>query len=339
VRRGRLWRVWQLLLLLALAWFPAGRVAAVSPPPPSGQQPLPTLAPVGPAAGQAVLYDQFDSPSSSWVISQDSTNPQYDTRAADDFFAASGLSSWEINAIEVVGFYSSGSGPKTVSSVNIDFYADAAGSPGYRLFTRSSVPTGGTDSTGNFNLPLAPVVALASNANYWVSVQAVQSTPWFWGWSQRTPQSQSPAVWQNPNGGFGTGCTTRAVINIACFPDSGNDMLFRLYGTQSASQLTPILLSLSPNRAAFRSFTLNADGAGFADGAKLNWTLGPTTQFDTTFSNAGRVSAVIPASAVSSYGATVSVSVTNPGPCAGSCTSNTLTFSVTGPVLLPVVRR
>jgi hypothetical protein len=181
-------------------------------------------------------------------------------------------------------------------------------------------------------------VGLASDANYWISVQAVQSTSWFWYWSQRTPQTVSAAVWRNPNDGFTRGCRDWTIITN-CYPNTGHDLLFRLSGDLSANHVTPLLISLDPNHAFNRTFTLNAIGAGFANGAVLNWSLGPTSQFATTFSNAGHLSASIPAASVATYGATVSVSVTNPGPCAGSCTSNTLTFSVSNPLLLPLVRR
>jgi hypothetical protein len=338
--RRQLGRGCQLLVLLSLVWIPANRVVADNPPPPlpNVQSHRPVLAPAAPAAGLAGLYNQFDSPSSYWVSSQDSTDDLYDTRAADDFFVAIGSNSWEITGIEVAGFYSAGSGPKTVNSVGVTFYTDTAGKPGVELFTRSSVPSGGTDATGNFNLPLSPAVNLASNANYWVSVRAVQSTSWFWYWSQRTPQSQSLAVWQNPSNVFVTGCTGWTAI-ISCFPDTGNDLLFALSGNTSANHVTPILISLSPSQAAYRSFTLDADGAGFANGAILNWTLGTTQQFTTIVNNAARLSALIPAAAVSNYGATITVSVTNPGPCAQSCTSNELTFVVRNPLFLPLITR
>jgi len=341
--RRRLGRGWQLLLLLTLAWLPANRVVAGSPPPP----PLPIVrslgpgpAPARPAAGEINLYSQLDSPSTFFVISQDSTDNRYDALAADDFFVSTAANSWEITAVEVAGVYSGGNGPKDVSSVNVRFYTDSVGKPGDELSTlsRTSTPISGSNLTGNFILPLSPAVGLASNANYWVAVQAVQSTSWFWYWSQRTPQSQAPAVWRNPQNIFATGCTSFTVI-INCFPDTGRDLLFNLKGITSTSQVTPILIRLDPNHGFNHAFTLNAIGAGFANGAVLNWSLGPTNQFATTFSNAGRVSATIPASAVVPYGAVVSVSVTNPGPCTGSCTSNTLTFNVSNPLLLPLVRR
>ena len=338
-RHTRLGRGWPLLLLLALAWLPANRVVAGNPPPPppdiQWDQPLPLLA--APAAGQAVLYDQFDSPSTFWVSSQDSTDNQYDTRAADDFLA-SGSNSWEITSIEVAGHYGNGSGQTTVSSVNVKFYVDSAGRPGEEIFNRSAFPSGGTDATGNFIVPLSPAVGLAANATYWVSVRAIQSTSWFWYWSQRTPQSQAQAVWQNPSNVFATGCIGWNAITT-CFPDTGADLLFRLSGNTSSSQATPILLSLSPNHAANRAFTLNANGAGFANGAKLNWTLNGTQQFSTTFNNSGSLSANIPAAAVSDYGATVSVSVENPGPCLVTCTSNALSFYVSNAVYLPALSR
>jgi hypothetical protein len=338
-RPARRVRGWQ-LLLLTLAWLPANQATADAPPPPSIQGPIPAVPPARPAAGQVVLYDQINSADASRTSSQDAiVQNQFDTRAADDFIATSGLNSWQITAIEVVGFYGGGVGP-TVNTVNVEFYADSTSRPGQPLATASSVPVSGTASSGNFFLPLNPPVGLGANANYWVSVQAIQadaSSP-FWYWNQRTPQSLAPAVWKNPNNGFNRSCIDWTAITT-CYPNTGRDLLFRLYGTESTAQVTPILISLSPNHAANRTFTLIANGAGFANGAVLNWTIGGTQQFATTVANASRLSTLIPASAVSSFGATVSVSVTNPGPCAGSCTSNTLSFFVSNPIYLPAARR
>jgi hypothetical protein len=333
----RFWRCLPILLVAVLAWSPAQPVVAQGqpPPPPTGQAQLPTLAPAQPAAGQAVLYDQMDSQSLNWISSQNSTDNQYDTQAADDFFVNPGSNSWQITAVEVQGFFYSGSGP--ANTVNVEFYADSGGLPGYRLYSANANPISGTAATGAFFLPLSPTVRIASNATYWVSVQAIQSAAGYWAWSERTTQTQAASVWQNPSNVFSTGCVNWTAINH-CFPGTGPDLLFRLYGTQSSSQVTPVLLSLDPNAAIHRTFTLNAHGVGFANGAVLDF--GPTYHFSTAVSGSTNLTALVPAAAVSGiYNSTLTVTVTNPGPCGGSCTSNALIFTLANRTYLPLVRR
>ena len=309
------------------------------PPPPTGR-----LAPAAgglalPAAAQDLLYDQINSANGSWIIDQDSINNQYDTRAADDFIASLGSNSWQLTAVEVAGQFNGGTGPASVNSVNVELYADAGGLPGYRLYSAFSQPISGTASTGNFYLPLSPTVHIASNATYWVSVQAIQSSSWFWYWKERGTKTGAVAAWKNPLDSFGTGCVDWTAIN-RCFPNEGPDLLFRLYGTHSSSNVTPVLLSLDPNAAIHRAFTLNAHGVGFANGAVINWTLGGTKHISTTVTSSTQLSALVPAADVSgSYGAAVTVTVTNPGPCAGSCTSNALIFTLADRIYLPLVGR
>jgi hypothetical protein len=50
-----------------------------------------------------------------------------------------------------------------------------------------------------------------------------------WGWTERTVQSNSPAAWQNPAGGFGV-CPTWDV-RTTCLGAGAPDQLFRLIGT------------------------------------------------------------------------------------------------------------
>jgi hypothetical protein len=62
-------------------------------------------------------------------------------------------------------------------------------------------------------------VGIFNGGTYWISVQAVQNFnpngQWFW--HNRTVQSNSGAVWQNPGDGYGTGCVTWNRKN-ACMP-------------------------------------------------------------------------------------------------------------------------
>jgi hypothetical protein len=235
---------WPLCLTLMLAGLPAWPAAAHDAPPP----PLPlttrpvnaaALAPSQPAAPQAVLWSQLDSPGSLGSLSQDShvTGSQYNSRAADDFFVdnSAGTNSWQITAVEVAGYYAGGSGSAGVSAVNVQFYTDAAGLPGYLVYSVNVVPTAGAAS-GNFVLPLSPPAALASNARYWVSVQAIQSTSWYWYWLGRTTQNLSSAAWENPGRYFGV-CPIWAVLK-SCLTGSSPDLSFRLDGNRSANQVS-----------------------------------------------------------------------------------------------------
>ncbi len=266
MRGRRFWRYLPVILVLALAGFPAqGAVAQDQPPPPpaTGRQAQPATIPDTCAAG--TLYSQMDSPSSGWISSQASTRTGYTTdQAADDFTVPAGVGAWQVTAVQVAGSYFSGGGTKTVSGVNVTFYADSGGLPG-SVINNYSVPAAsvsGTD-TGNFCVPLSPAANLAANAHYWVSVQAVQSNSWYWGWYERTVQSNSLAAWQNPSNGLGTGCTHWTPLG-ACYPGSSPDLLFSLYGTAPASltgstkQVSPLL----PQPGSTLNYTINLVNPG-----------------------------------------------------------------------------
>jgi hypothetical protein len=91
---------------------------------------------------------------------------------------------------------------------------------------------------------------------------------------------------------------------------------------------------------ANRAFVLTVEGANIAANATLQWTVGSTTTpYSLTVSNSGRATANIPVEAVQAAGQTAQVTVTNPGPCAGSCVSNALSFDLTNRLFLPLVTR
>jgi hypothetical protein len=237
------WRPLAVFVMLALSGAPAGQaLAQTAPPPPAGQLQAPMAQPPAPAQPQAVLYAQMDSPSASqYISSNNATDDQYDTRAADDFQVSSVLNSWQVTAVEVSGLFSFGSGPHSVNQVNVAFYADAGGAPGYQVYTTNALPLSGTASSGAFFVPLNPAAGLAAHAKYWVSVQAVQSTSWYWYWGERSIQALSAARWQNPSGVLVASCTHWTAVDV-CYPgSSGPDLLFRLYGTQSAKAVPPPL--------------------------------------------------------------------------------------------------
>ena len=51
-----------------------------------------------------------------------------------------------------------------------------------------------------------------------------------WGWTERTVQSGTASMWQNPSDGFGSGCTTWT-DRLTCLVGGEPDLIFSLSGT------------------------------------------------------------------------------------------------------------
>ena len=89
----------------------------------------------------------------------------------------------------------------------MNFYSNGGNNrPGTLLQAR---PNQNFTNGPSFSIPLNTEVSLGPGT-YWVSVQANQNLipQGQWGWKNRTVQTNMNASWQNPNNGFGTGCTT-----------------------------------------------------------------------------------------------------------------------------------
>ena len=74
---------------------------------------------------------------------------------------------------------------------------------------------------------------MLTEGTYWIEIQANMdfATQGEWGWTDRTVQSNSPAAWQNPGGGFGV-CPTWAPKLAVCIPTAGGpDQVYRINGT------------------------------------------------------------------------------------------------------------
>jgi hypothetical protein len=83
----------------------------------------------------------------------------------------------------------------------------------------------------------SPIILNAGR--YWVSVQAnMSSTNGQWGWTDRTVQANSPAVWQNPGGQFNS-CLTWGVRTTCVGDAAAPDQMFRLVGAISGGTPTP----------------------------------------------------------------------------------------------------
>ena len=178
-----------------------------------------------------ILYDQTDNPGIGGVVSQnfETSYNTYDNQGADDFIVPT-TQNWTIQQVKVNGRYFNGPGP--ASSVNLTFYFDSGSYPGPIVpgatFNNLSI----SDAAGNFTIPL-PANLILSAGIYWISVQAnIDFNPFGeWAWNDRTVASDSPAVWQNPGGGFATSCSSYARRGDNCGIDPGApDQLFQLLG-------------------------------------------------------------------------------------------------------------
>jgi hypothetical protein len=180
------------------------------------------------------LYDQYNNPATQPPINIGSQEFEpamaaSDDQAADDFVLTIPRTNC-ITEVRVMGEYSQGGGP--ASSFNVYFYQNGAGNlPGALMAAFMNLPYSGTPP--DFVIPLPGPYSLCVNpGTYWVSVQARQdfnpSGQWFW--HNRTVQSNSGAVWQNPGDGYGTGCITWNRKN-ACMADQiWPDQVFQILG-------------------------------------------------------------------------------------------------------------
>ncbi len=186
-----------------------------------------------PVAPNVVLYDQYDNAGGTSLVSQDfeATFDAYDNEGADDFVVPAG-ETWNVDQVDILGTYFNGSGPANSFIVNI--YSDAAGLPGANVYSAAGLAYTTADNL-NFVIPLT-TPAVLTEGTYWVSV--VASLDFLvggeWGQTERLVQSGNPAAWQNPNGGFGTPCTTWGA-RTTCLGLGEPDNVFRLSGTMGPS--------------------------------------------------------------------------------------------------------
>src|SRR3954470_359442 len=181
------------------------------------------------AQASTVLYDQLNNLGSYGTDSDDFWDlPAWSSFAADDFVVPPGRT-WTITEVDAQGEYRGQNGP--AQSFNVAFYQDSGGLPGTLVY--SATAQSYYKNAGVFQVTLRAPAVLTSGT-YWVSVQAHLSinNNGTWWWTNRAMRINSPAAWQNPNGGSGR-CATWGVRS-AClvFGDLGGpDQAFLLKGT------------------------------------------------------------------------------------------------------------
>ncbi|MBE0639281.1 MAG: T9SS type A sorting domain-containing protein [Bacteroidales bacterium] len=152
----------------------------------------------------SLLYSQMDNPSDVGTNSQMYPDfPTFSCQGADDFFVPGG-EIWQINLIEVTGFYSLGGGPALKANVFVYQNNPTTNSPGeemyaYYQYLVEALPDGSL-------LLIFPVPLVIPEGHYWLSVQPVMDYTtfgqWFWR-RQSAPTILEEFHWQNPGGGFG----------------------------------------------------------------------------------------------------------------------------------------
>jgi hypothetical protein len=187
-----------------------------------------------PRAPQVVLYDQYDNAGANATLSATFDDfPTFSSDLADDFVVPAGQT-WNVESIDADGTYFNGIG--SAFDWNVFIYADNAGLPGAQVYSTLNQPV--TVNGTTFTVNLTPAAVLTAGT-YWIEIQANMNfaTQGEWGWTDRTVQSNSPAAWQNPGGGFGI-CPTWTVKTL-CVPTVDPDQVFRLNGTTGGVTPTP----------------------------------------------------------------------------------------------------
>ncbi len=201
------------------------------------------------------LWDQNSSDTGIAIDSQNFTSgtyTQYNSADADDFTVPTGTT-MTVSAVDVTGQYYNGVGSPPASSFDVTFYKDAVvngvDQPGVVKKAFTDIPYVATTGTpALFSLGLcvwnnAHTICHPRQVNfsrgplnhphrYWVSVVAncnFAGGCGQWGWELRSPiyGTTSPAVFENPNNGFSTGCTTWNTLN-SCLGYTNVDFMFDL---------------------------------------------------------------------------------------------------------------
>lgn len=180
------------------------------------------------AGSLTTCYSQPDNDNGVGVVSQnfDKAYDAFDSRGADDFTLTRNC---QVNEVDVMGSYISGSGP--VTSVNVTIYRALRGLPAGISSNQLRLPAK-DDGSGDLTIPLRTVVGLVRGGTYFLSVQAnlALSSGGEWGWNTNNTQRGVPAVWRNKNNGFATSCIHYTQMAHCIDAGQGPDFAFVVLG-------------------------------------------------------------------------------------------------------------
>jgi hypothetical protein len=189
-------------------------------------------------APKVILFDQETGSTGVSVVSQDfeAVFDAYDNMGAADFVVPGGQT-WSIDSAFIPGLYFNGPGP--TPNFHFVFYNDAGSSPGAAIpaCTYMNLVNGvnfTADAIGNVTITTLPAPCVLGPGTYWVSSVARMDFgaggEWAWGDSGSIAGNPN-GKWQNPGGGFGTGCNTWGDVTT-CIPSGENpDFAVQLSGT------------------------------------------------------------------------------------------------------------
>jgi hypothetical protein len=183
--------------------------------------------------GRVTLYDQNNDDNGVAILSSNFTDGQftdYSSSGADDFTIPAGHK-WKIREVDASGeFLGSGS----ATSENVVFYKDKNGLPGDVVAECDALQGGENQGAFAIKIPKTCKAVLKGGKTYWVSVVVTVGEHCDgicqWNWETRDVQNGSPAAWENPNNGTGTGCTTWEVMTSCVGAGEGPDFMFALKG-------------------------------------------------------------------------------------------------------------
>jgi hypothetical protein len=255
------------------------------------QAPLKSSGPIGtytfrilpqPKAPNVVLYDQYDNGNGTATSSQDfeTAFDTFDDFNADDFVVPAGQT-WNITEVDAQGAYFNGPGPAV--SFHVFIYQDAGGLPGTQVYAAMNQSYTGGPTDFVINLASAAVL---SEGTYWVSVQCQMDfgVGGQWGFMDRTVQANSPAAWQNPGDGLGTGCISWGARTTCVGDPTAPDQVFRLVGTTGGGTPSPTPTGTpSPTPTPTGTPACIVVNGGFETGDLPPWTDTGDTSFTGVF--------------------------------------------------------
>ena len=226
------------LLAAAAAFALTAGGASAAQKPVIGAHGTATGAVIHVAKGAKMLYNQ-NSGDGEGVVSQNFTSgtysPTYNAAGADDFVVPK-KTEWTVTEVDTSGLYFNSSGVcssncEYASSENVIFYKDSNGAPGAAVKKGTFTGLKGTDNNGSFSISLGKKGIKLKAGHYWVSVVGnvnFINTGYEWGWQETSNIQNDNAMWENPEGGFGVGCTTWTDVGT-CIGVNG-DYAFDLQG-------------------------------------------------------------------------------------------------------------
>jgi hypothetical protein len=128
----------------------------------------------------------------------------------------------KISKVQTAGVYYNGGGP--ADSVNVFIYKAKKGVPGKVVAKAENSKYTDSSGVGALGVKLSKAVTL-KKGSYFVSFVAnmTLSVGGQWGWETTSNQIGNADLWENPDNGFGTGCTTWQPLS--CIGYSGDFMV------------------------------------------------------------------------------------------------------------------